>query len=296
MPVVRSFHVATDFSEPAGRAAQRAALLVRQAGVSKGELIHVLESHRVRAVRDLLPVLAGLERDLGRSAEASLREQSGMLTRQSGVDFQPRLEEGDAASRLAEGAGREDLLVIGARGSSNLRDVLLGSTAEKVVRRSESPVLVVRGEAVADYARVLVPVDFSEDSAAALKMAAAMAPGAELHLVHAFIPLPDSRQLQAPLSEADIAAYGRVVEEKAAAQLDSLLADCDIDAERTRRIMDYGHPPLVIREAAKRIDADLIVIGRHGEHKIRDWLLGSVTWNVLQYSDRDVLVVKAPQA
>lgn len=293
MGTIRSVRVATDFSAGADRALGRAAVLAKQAGISQGSLVHVLDSHRVRAVRDLLPVLAGLERDLSRSAEASLEKQAAELTRRSGVTFSASLVEGDVAAQLIDGAGSDDLLVVGATGSSNIKDMLLGSVAEKTVRRSEAPVLVVRSAAEAEYARVVVPVDFSDDSRAALELAAKLAPSAELYLVHAFMPLPITAHLQAPLSEADIAAYGKAIEEKVDQQFDALLADCKIDSSRVQRVTDYGHPPLVIREKANELGADLVVMGRHGQHKIKDWLLGSVTSNVLQHCARDVLVVRS---
>lgn len=293
MSIVKSVRVATDFSEPAGWAVDRAASVIRAAGLDHGSLVHALDSHRVRAVRDLLPVLAGLERDLTESAEKSLTKDVARVEQATGVKLAPKMVEGDVAGALLQEAGADDLLVIGAKGATNARDVILGSTAEKVVRRSDSPVLVVRNKVAGDYARLVVAMDFSEDSKAALRFAAAVAPAARIYLVHAFMPLPRTPQIQAPISEEDIARYDEAVKKQAAERMDAVIRECGVDEDRVEPVMDYGNAPLVIREKAQAVDAELIVVGRHGEHKFKDWLLGSVTNNILNSSSRDVLVVKA---
>jgi nucleotide-binding universal stress UspA family protein len=56
----------------------------------------------------------------------------------------------------------------GAHGEHFFKDLLLGTTAEKVVCKGDRPVLVVKRAAHGPYRRVLVPVDFSESDNAAL--------------------------------------------------------------------------------------------------------------------------------
>ncbi|HXV50076.1 MAG TPA: universal stress protein, partial [Candidatus Binatia bacterium] len=60
-----------------------------------------------------------------------------------------------------------------------MKDLLLGTTAERVVRKGDRPVLVVKRAADAPYRRVVVGVDFSEDSRYALELALRLAPQAE---------------------------------------------------------------------------------------------------------------------
>jgi nucleotide-binding universal stress UspA family protein len=64
------------------------------------------------------------------------------------VEVKPVILEGDAADRILEFAEREniDLIVMGTLGKTGLERFLLGSVAEKVVRHSKIPVMVVKGE------------------------------------------------------------------------------------------------------------------------------------------------------
>jgi len=65
--------------------------------------------------------------------------------------------------RRAREEGAE-LVVLGAHGEHFFKDLLLGTTAEKVVRKGDRLVLVVKRPARGAYRRVLAAVDFSENS------------------------------------------------------------------------------------------------------------------------------------
>ena len=291
MSRINAIRVATDFSDNAAQAIQRAGMVANASGIDNGLVLHALDAHRVRAWRDLLPVLAGLERHQTEECEKKLQASVEELKAQTGAVFKAALQEGDTASAVLKGAAGHDLIVIGARGASGVKDILLGSTAEKVVRRTGSPVLVVRREAKADYDKVVVGVDFSDDSKAALKLAAELAPNATLYPVHAYLPAPEVPQIQAPLSKEDISSYRAAVEKLAHEEMQAMLEECGIDSSRAKPMMDYGYAPMVVREKAREIGAGLIVMGRHGDRKLSDWLLGSVTMHVLNSADTDVLVV-----
>ena len=66
-----------------------------------------------------------------------------------------------------------------------LRDLILGTTAERLLRTCKRPVLVVKRPPEAPYEHVVVPVDFSL-SAPALTMARQIAPNARITIIHAF--------------------------------------------------------------------------------------------------------------
>lgn len=58
----------------------------------------------------------------------------------------------------------------------------------------------------------------------------------------------------------------------------------------------YGHPARQIVRAAKKLNADLVVVGSHGLTSIKRFLLGSVSDQVLEYAPCSVLIVKNPDA
>jgi nucleotide-binding universal stress UspA family protein len=68
------------------------------------------------------------------------------MARESGVQSESAIEEGYPAEEIIEAAKKRsaDLIVIGSMGKTGLDRFLLGSVAEKVVKNSTTPVLVVR--------------------------------------------------------------------------------------------------------------------------------------------------------
>lgn len=108
------------------------------------------------------------------------------LGEETGFSFEPRAVSGSVAREIARAAADFDLVVIGAYGMHPLRDFAIGTSAERLLRRSHRPVLVVNRKPAGPYRQVLVPVDFSPDARAAVSLARQVAPDAELHLLHAF--------------------------------------------------------------------------------------------------------------
>jgi nucleotide-binding universal stress UspA family protein len=176
-----------------------------------------------------------------------------------------------------------DLVVLGPH-SRRASDFLLGQTALRLVQLSGAPTLVYRGSVSRLYERLLVGVDLSEESRAALTVAIhwAQALGAALHVVHVFEP-PDF-------------AY-----RKGDAQLDNyVMADVrrDEHAELKSLLDASGFGGLVptvhelegdayegIADVARRVDADLVLCGSHGRTGLRGLLLGSVSERLLRGAD-----------
>ncbi|MFH1674969.1 MAG: universal stress protein [Pseudomonadota bacterium] len=61
---------------------------------------------------------------------------------------------------------------------------------------------------------------------------------------------------------------------------------------RGRDVIEVGRPADVIIEAAKKENAEMIVVASHGKHGIKKMALGSVTARVVEYSTVPVLVMK----
>jgi nucleotide-binding universal stress UspA family protein len=127
--------------------------------------------------------------------------------------------------------------------------------------------------------KVFCPVDFSEESRAALRVAADLARrfGAELTLFHSDTA---ASTLQAATSEP-----GQLGEWKREAER--------LGAPRVTTAHASGEPPSAIVEAAKAGGYDLIVMGTHGRTGREASLLGSVAENVVRRSEVPVLTVHA---
>lgn len=273
--------VATDFSEDARNAALRAAALAQERGLGRGTLVHVAPA---------LPPGAEFEARALRALERTLASHADDLERVTGCAFEARLLRGSIVEALLAAAAPPALIVTGARGTHPLRDFALGTTAERLLRQSALPVLVVKRAAVAPYRQVLVPTDFSDEARAALALAARLAPRAELTLAHAFdVPLEGMLQF-AGVREEEIFQYRQRARAQARDAMEALIREAALQTRATR-LVEQAYPPALIADTEQRIGADLIALGKHGRGRLEKLLIGSVTERVLAAAQCDVLVV-----
>ena len=141
--------------------------------------------------------------------------------------------------------------------------------------------------------RILVPVDFSEPSAAALRRALDLTErtGAEVHVLHV-VPAPET-DLDVSfddLPEPD-RAYYREVWKRAEGDLDAFLQRVPTGRATIKRVLTAGLASRTVLDYAGHEDIDLVVMGTHGRRGLKRFMLGSVTEEVLQRSDLPVLVV-----
>jgi nucleotide-binding universal stress UspA family protein len=280
MTSIRSILVATDFSADARAAAQRAALLAKELEVERAMLLHVLSPSPPAAL--LGPVTEGAGRALAALAD-EIHDRDGFA-------FEPKVTAGTIVNRLCSEAERFDLLVTGARGLHPFRDFALGSTPERLLRRSRRPVLVVKRAPQERYRNVLVGVDFSRSSKGACRLARAVAPRAPLKLVHAFQVSFESTLRFASVPDEQVHRYRREARERSSAGMEQLFAELGWGPEHATRFITHGYAPSVLTETADEANADLVVLGKHGESRLAELLLGSVTLHVLQQAPCDVLV------
>lgn len=133
--------VATDFSDGSDEALARAIEMARQSG-SEVEIIHVLELAEEFPFgttyfdADYGVLYANIDMELSRRADQF---------RKAGLVCETKIVEGSASNEIAA-RGRAigaDLIVIGTHGRTGLAHAVLGSVAERVVRRASCPVLTV---------------------------------------------------------------------------------------------------------------------------------------------------------
>jgi nucleotide-binding universal stress UspA family protein len=197
-----------------------------------------------------------------------------------------------------------DLIILGSRGYSGLKRVLLGSTAERVIRFAPIPVLVPRGqryEAVIGLTRrthfkvrnILVPVDFSDCSAAGVNYAVFLAEKfkAELQLLYSmqndvgFLAQNRTSGALAALHEADrVTAQSQMKEFKQRYIPGTMRCETEIVA---------GDSVEQICRQSGRPEVDLLVISTHGRSGFQHALLGSVAEQVARYAKCPVLTVPA---
>jgi nucleotide-binding universal stress UspA family protein len=229
--------------------------------------------------------LRGLLEEQVRRAGVSPDEAAGHVVRQ-GV---PHRILGDLAAEL--GAG---LLVVGATAEGALPR-LLGSTADRVIRRAACPVLVVRGEPAMPPARVLAPVDLSPLSAAAFRTGLerlGVLPG-ELsgntpEIEALFVLSPVQRQVSPQFTAEQIDRF-------AEDELEHFVTAQAGDAARGR-VECQVRVGTVREEILAEIEArrpDLVVLGTHGLGGFDRFIIGSIAADVVREAPCSVLVVPA---
>ncbi|HEY7956476.1 MAG TPA: universal stress protein [Polyangia bacterium] len=140
--------VPTDFSEPSERALEVAIELARRFG-ARLFLFHAYVAPSYVFPEGLEPTTPELVEQLERTMRAELelravRVRTAGVTAEVGTGVGPHDQE---ICRRARELGA-DLIVMGTHGRTGIRHALLGSVAEKVVRRAPCPVLTVRPDAL----------------------------------------------------------------------------------------------------------------------------------------------------
>ncbi|MFG2041628.1 universal stress protein [Dactylosporangium sp. NPDC048998] len=178
------------------------------------------------------------------------------------------------------------LLVVGNRGAGGMANLLLGSVSQQVATHARGPMAVVRGRATATDGPVVVGVDGSPSTDAALTLAfeAAAARGTELIAIRAFAPpspvvVPLSA-VEAAEREALESSLGGWRERYPDVKLETLLA--------------RGRPARVLVEASHT--AQLVVVGSRGHGGFAGLLLGSVGQHLMHHAECPILIAHQPQA
>lgn len=289
---LRAVLAGTDLSAPSRHAAERAAALAKAHGAAV-TLLHVVSGSEMGLLRVWSGMGARTEEALLAQASAELHTIAAEVAKHTDYPLSERLSVGAVVAEVLKAAAEvdADLIVVGARGAGFVRQLALGSTAERLLRKSTRPVLVVRQMAHEAYLRVLVPVDFSASSAAAITLAQGIAPGAHLVLLHAWqVPFEEKLQF-AGVNAATVEHYRADAQTKATQQLHQLAAGQGLPRDAWTPLLVQGNASMLIVEQEQEQDCDLIVIGKHGVSVVEDLLLGSVTQHVLTQTQADVLVV-----
>jgi nucleotide-binding universal stress UspA family protein len=286
-----SILVATDFSPHARHAADRGARLAQECGGTLA-LLHVLAGPGFAHLPEWLRDASALEARLMEQAREQLEAIATRLRSSRHVGTETVVRDGSVLPAVLEQAEANDarLIVVGARGAGFMRRLTIGTTAERLVRSTARPVLVVRQTPHERYRRIMVAVDFSEWSLGALEAARWIAPHAQLVLTNVFsVPYQDKLRL-AGVSEATLSSYRERARAEATQQLHALAASGGLAAGHWQPCVVEGDAPFKLLELEQEMDCDLIVVGKHGIPLAVELLLGSVTRLLIAEASADVLV------
>jgi CPA2 family monovalent cation:H+ antiporter-2 len=293
MGALKNILAATDLSSSSSLAIDRGFVVAKATG-ARYTVIHAVGMDALAPLRGLLGEDAdAVSQKIMDEARKRLAEVVADSPVKGDVQAHLQVERGLAASAIpvwSEAAGI-DLVLMGSHGSGFLRRTVLGSTVSRLLRKSKCPVLVVKQEAHRNYRRVLVAADFSPASQAAVQLARAVAPGADIVLLNVFDVPFEGKLEYAGVSDEVIREFRVQARTLATQQLRELAESVGLSTVDYSGLVMHGYAARNILEQEDKLRCDLIVLGKHGTHVTEELLLGSVTKSVLADSRSDVLVV-----
>lgn len=215
--------------------------------------------------------------------------------------------EHDVARSIAAHAAelQVDLIALATHGSGGLRGFLFGSIAQQTLRRTTTPVLLVRpdvrdGER-ANYRKILVPLDGTPQASGALPVAEmlAVAGNALLHLIRVVptigtISGTSDSNAAATFSPSATAALldieGQEAADELAAQRAGLATTLAVTLEVRRGVIVDE-----LLAAVEKSDADLVVMSTHGRSGVEGLWTGSVAARLIGRLTRPVILVPIPR-
>jgi len=276
---------------PDGNIALRSAITLAQLAHADLYLLHVVEPYPLyQKMRfPTVPAHAMLE-----EVVLKMRAQLADLAKQpelSGLHVDTDAHIGKPFVELIRAIRSQNanLVVVGT--SSRGEERFLGSTGERVLRKSPVPVLIAKRELTPGPKTVVVPVDFSDCSKKAAEEAIALVRSFGGRII--FLHILDLAEYVYP------AAYGTmpiIIPPLTADDLEPdwqlFLKDLSLEGINWEKQTLEGRAAPHIVDTAKACSADLLIMGTHGRTGFAHVLLGSVAEAVLRITNCSVMTVR----
>lgn len=206
------------------------------------------------------------------------------------------LEVGTAHRLLVESAEElgVDLILIGTSESQGPLAPLLGSTADRVLRKSRLPVWVVRQGARLPPEGVLTTLDLSdlseESALQGLRLVEAVSGGHPPKVETLFVLSQVERAGSVQFSPEQVERFAYEELQRRVQELG------EKSGFRPQPVLRVGLPRQEIMAQLEKDPADLVVLGTHGRSGFERLLMGSVAADVVRHAPSSVLVVPPAEA
>ena len=292
----------TDFSDNADHGLIYSKALAKSSGGTI-DIVHVIDlgHNQIGPIEGVYVSSADLHRSIQMIEEHAQEQMDHVIKKQRvlGRDVTPHMRKGYSAEEIVDLSKElgSDLIVVATHGRTGLSHMIFGSTCDKVLRLSHTPVLAVKphekefvssdGESVR-LKKIMCPLDFSEFSRAALPIAKELArkfdASIELtHVVDARLDYPEWTAQAAVNNSAELAAKAEEALSAVAAAMDGITTEVKV-------IIGISHTSLV--NCVKEDGIDLVVMPSHGRKGVAHALLGSVAEKMVRLAPSPVLVVR----
>jgi nucleotide-binding universal stress UspA family protein len=297
-PTLNSILVATDFSETAGRAVERTCDLARQ-HAAKIVLVHAVTTPKVSVVGPQPVMMPRDIEEMVLSASQERLDETAARLREQGLAIETVFVSATPSHTILQAAEAHavDLIVIGTRGLSGFEHLMLGSTAEQVVRKASCPVLTIHPEDRASIEAprtVIVPTELSEDPTPAvhevIRLLVRPEKSARVLLVYSeHLPA----YLQPFVSDLGLERIGfDAVREELGGQLAPVAARLESLGYEVETLVEQGEPATVITQLASERSAELIAMETRGRSGLAQLLQHSTAERVVQHASCPVLTLR----
>lgn len=247
------------------------------------ELVHVVDDRWATLTRSLSgTALLDAEREVRARAERATEAHPRL-------HVHPTVLEGSPIDALVERAADADLLVIGTHELGRFQGVVFSTRAAHIAALATTSVVVVPSGWRPEGTGVVVGVDGSASSVAALEFGAKEADrlGQGLKAVYAWRALTPWTTVDDDFDPSDPTDRDRLVLSEAAAGLAEEYPDLDVDLHLSREL-----PVDALMNAS--LNARLLVVGTHGRHGVAKVWLGSVSHELVLAMPCPVVVIRPP--
>ncbi|MCK9418259.1 MAG: universal stress protein [Nitrospirae bacterium] len=281
--------LATDASQFSEGAIREAIRLAKRCS-SKLSVLSVIETN---------PEYETIAPQLLEKAEKSAQEHLGSVkerAKKEGVDCTTSILEGeDSFNYISDEAAKNkvSMIIMGRRGRSGLKRLMMGSVTSRVIGHAPCNVLVVPKAAQVDFKSIVVATDGSKYSLAAASEAIGLAKQNKSELtVISVVPseLMTPTDIDLTMTHKELIADKEMHE--AEKNVKSVKEAAQKEGVAVKAFVMSGRPADAIIEIARDKNADLIVLGSHGRTGLEKLLMGSVAERVIVLSSCAVLVVK----
>ncbi len=281
---VHNLLLASDLSSRCDRATDRAAQLA-QAWRAKLLVVHAIDPAYAVRYAQMTQELPSWRHPEDYRTVAARRLSMDLASDK--IDAEVYVTEGIPHEVVLEAARREnsDLVITGLGRDESLARTQFGSTLDKLLQELPVPLMIVRRRIRGPYRHVVIATDFSPASQPALETAIRWFGDAQLTLFHAY----EGAGLRGDALAND--AWNTIAND----QCDSFLAGMALEPsvlQRLHRVIDRGHPEVLLCDYVRHKEIDLVVLGTHGRSGFLKTMIGSTAENLLHLLECDTMVVR----
>lgn len=277
---------ATDLADNSDRAMEKSLKLAKKQKASL-HILHVLPNYKKNAL------LSPLKHNAREQIKSFLDEYQGY----SNLDIKIIVEDGNPYAKILEYADKikADLIIMGLHGKVKFRDLFVGTTVERVIRKGTRPVLMVKNKSINPYENIISAIDFAPASRGALRLALDLFPKANFEIMHTYL-IPHSYPTTVQYAIQINDNTEKTQQKTMSAFINTEKHHYKKEHNGKNRNLPYqlseGDPCRTLVKKAKTSKADLITIGAHGKSMLTPSKLGGVAEDILANPPCDVLVVK----